>query len=57
MPDSANFKQQLMIFYAISFGLWFIYVSTSLAFATNDIDKLNKRIKVLEDLLAQKTTS
>jgi len=57
MPDSANFKRQLMIFYAISFGLWFIYVSTSLAFATNDISKMNKRIKILEDLLAHKVTN
>lgn len=57
MADPTTPNRQVMAFFAISFFLWFIYVSTSLALATNDIDKMSKRIKVLEDLLAQKATN
>lgn len=57
MAESTTLKRQVMAWFAVSFLLWFIYVSTSLILASNDIEKMNKRIKILEDLLAQKATT
>jgi cell division protein FtsB len=57
MPNSTTPNRQVMTFFAISFGLWFIYVSLSLVFAANDLSKMNKRIQALEDLLVQKPTT